>query len=74
MSLFTFTDTPRFQPLAYLRSVFALFQWKPAINAESEKESRERRDFLLELMQSHLDVFQSEMDYHNTMHFYPWRV
>lgn len=74
MGLFTFTDTRRFQPLANLRSAFALFQWKPAIYAESEKESRDRRGFLLELMRSHPDVFESEMDYHNTMHFYPWRI
>ena len=53
MSLVNFTATPIFRRLAYLRSVFALVRWLPKIKKDNKKRSRERRDFMLELMKSH---------------------
>jgi len=73
MSLVNFTGTPILRRLSYLRSVFALARWKPEVKKVSKKRSQERRDFMLEMMKSHPEVFRSELDFQNMMHFYPSR-
>lgn len=73
MSLVNFTATPIFRRLAYLRSVFALVRWLPKIKKDNKKRSLERRDFMLELMKSHPEAFQSELDFQNMMYVYPAR-
>ena len=73
MSLVNFTGTPIFRRLAYLRSVFALVRWLPKIKKDNKKRSLERRDFMLELMKSHPEAFQSELDFQNMMYVYPAR-
>ncbi|SFU21746.1 hypothetical protein [Sedimentitalea nanhaiensis] len=73
MSLIDITGTPILPRLAYLRSVFALARWKPEVKEDSKKRSRERLDFMLEMMKSHPEHFQSEQDFQNMMHFYPSR-
>ena len=67
------TGTSIRRRLAHLRSIFALGRWLPEIKKDSEKRSRERRDFMLELMKSHPEVFQSELDFQNMMYVYPSR-
>lgn len=73
MILVTITDTPPSQLLMYLRRVLSLIQWRPTSQADSEEENRERRDFVLEMMQAHPDAFQNELDCQAMMHFYPSR-
>lgn len=73
MSLDNFTTTPIPRRLRYLRSVFALVRWMPEVKKDSKKPSRGRHDFMLEMMKSHPEAFQSELDFQNMMHFYPSR-
>ena len=73
MSLVTHTGTPILRRLAYLRSVFACVRWMPEVKKDSKKQIRDRRDFMLELMKSHPEAFQSELDFQNMMHVYPQR-
>ncbi|SDL03841.1 hypothetical protein [Aliiruegeria lutimaris] len=73
MSLITFTSTPRFSPMANLLSLIARVLWTPANKSNNEDESRDRRDFLLEMMELHPCSFQSELDFQNMMHVYPSR-
>lgn len=68
-----FTGTPILRRLSYLCSIFALAGWKPEVKKDSKKRSRERRDFMLELMESHPEALQSELDFQNMMHVYPSR-
>lgn len=73
MSLVNFTGTQALRRLAHLRSVFALVRWMPEVEKVSKKPSRERRDFMLEMMKSRPEAFQSELDFQNMMNFYPSR-
>lgn len=73
MNLVAITDTPLTRPLAYIRSVLSLVRRQPKSQEDSEKESRERREFILEMMMTHPDAFQSELDCRTMMHFYPSR-
>ena len=73
MSLVNFTETPILRRLAYLRSVFALCRWMPEVIKDNEKQTRQRRDFILEIMKSHQEAFQSELDFQNMMYAFPQR-
>jgi len=73
MSPVTPTYIPQFRPSAHLRSLFAGVRRKPAIKVDSEEQSRKRREFVLEVMQSGPDAIQSEMDWHSMVYFYPAR-
>ncbi|SHH84329.1 hypothetical protein SAMN04488044_0062 [Cognatishimia maritima] len=74
MSQVNFTGTPILRRLAYLRYVFAPVRWMPEVRKRDNNiRSRERRDFMLELMKSHPEAFQSELDFQNMMYVYPSR-
>ena len=73
MSLVNFTETLMLRRLAFLRSVFALVRWKSELEIETKKRSLGRRDFMLELLKSYPEAFQSEMDFQNMMYVYPSR-
>lgn len=65
------------------RTIWKLVEFLPALlepflkRRETRRrrfeEDRERRDFILDKMQSHSDAFQSELDVQNMMFFYPSR-
>ena len=73
MSLVNITDTPKLWLLSSLRSILTHVRWMPKGNEDTEKRSRESRDFILGLMKSNPDAFQNELDFQNMMYLYPSR-
>jgi hypothetical protein len=56
------------------RFFLKLFERVPFTSRESEHDheaARQRRKFILEMMQGHPEAFQSELDVQHLMQFYP---
>ena len=46
---------------------------RPVASNDSQEDSRNRRDFFLEMLNRNPDAFQNELEVQNMMHSYPGR-
>lgn len=73
MSLNTIAITPPLTSQAFLHWIRALVRRQATPTADSADECRDRRAFIVEMMDAHPDAFRSELDCQMMMHFYPGR-
>jgi len=73
MSVFTMSGPSLWKPFEYLRSILTAVRRQDENQVERDEGSRDRREFVLEMMQVYPGAFQSELDCQDLMRFYPSR-